>query len=330
MRLHDAYFLYLEHRKKARISPKTLALDEQRAPSLLATLGGLEVASLTADDIRSYQEARRAKVGGRTINIELGLLRRVLKGCGQWARLSEEIEFEQEKSTGGRVISEEQKRRLFELSEEKPRWFVCSCAAFIAANTSLRPVELLGLQWQDVDLSGRTVAVRRTKGRTAGVRTIPLNESASAAFLRLYERCKTLGWTDPDDWVFPGNETAGELTRARPARGWRTAWRSLTEAAGLRGLRFYDLRHQVITELCEKGVPDRVVSEIAGHSSPEMLKTYTHIRMGKMREAVESLGQTNGKLPPGRAARSQGAALAQAFRALADLVELMDETGRAS
>jgi integrase-like protein len=48
---------------------------------------------------------------------------------------------------------------------------------------------------------------------------------------------------------------------------WRSAWRTLTKAAGLRGLRFHDLRHLAITELLESGLPDQAVMEIAGYVS---------------------------------------------------------------
>src|SRR5206468_9010008 len=43
----------------------------------------------------------------------------------------------------------------------------------------------------------------------------------------------------------------------RPAKGWRSAWRSLKKAAGMPKLRFHDLRHTCITKLAEAGVPDR-------------------------------------------------------------------------
>jgi integrase len=72
-------------------------------------------------------------------------------------------------------------------------------------------------------------------------------------------------------------------------KSWRSAWRSLTKAAGLKGLRFHDLRHQAITELLESGLSDQTVMEIAGHVSKEMLAHYSHIRLQAKRQAVEKL-----------------------------------------
>ena len=72
-------------------------------------------------------------------------------------------------------------------------------------------------------------------------------------------------------------------------KGWRTAWRHLTTKAGLKGLRFHDLRHQAITELCEAGLSDMTIMGIAGHVSKEMLAHYSHIRLQAKRQAVEAL-----------------------------------------
>jgi integrase len=67
------------------------------------------------------------------------------------------------------------------------------------------------------------------------------------------------------------------------------AWRKLTRAAGLKGLRFHDLRHQCITELLEAGAPEAAVLSIAGHVSRKMMEHYSHIRMEAKRKAIDAL-----------------------------------------
>ena len=54
-------------------------------------------------------------------------------------------------------------------------------------------------------------------------------------------------------------------------------------------LRFYNLRHQFVTELSENGVPDNVIRELAGHIDPEMTRHYSHPRIAACRAAVETL-----------------------------------------
>jgi hypothetical protein len=76
-----------------------------------------------------------------------------------------------------------------------------------------------------------------------------------------------------------------------PAAKWDTAWRALREAAGLRGLRFHDLRHTVVTRLLEAGEPDHVVESITGHLSRRMLEHYSHIRLTAKSAALDRLSE---------------------------------------
>jgi len=70
---------------------------------------------------------------------------------------------------------------------------------------------------------------------------------------------------------------------------FRTAWRRLTKAAGLVGLRFHDLRHHAITELAESQVSDQTIMAIAGHVSQKMLARYSQVRSEARRQAVMAL-----------------------------------------
>jgi integrase len=53
--------------------------------------------------------------------------------------------------------------------------------------------------------------------------------------------------------------------------------------------RYYDLRHQCITELLEAGIPEGVIREVAGHVDPAMTRHYSHPRIAARRAAVEAL-----------------------------------------
>jgi integrase len=104
----------------------------------------------------------------------------------------------------------------------------------------------------------------------------------------LWDRSGKLGAAQPDHFVFPACEN-GHVDPTRPMKTWRTAWRSLTKKAGLKGLRFHDLRHQCITELAESGQSDQTIMSIAGHVSREMLDHYSHIRLEAKRTALAAL-----------------------------------------
>jgi integrase len=70
---------------------------------------------------------------------------------------------------------------------------------------------------------------------------------------------------------------------------WDTAWRNLRPKAGLPKLRFHDLRHTIITELAEAGVPDHVMESISGHLSRRIVEHYSHERIEAKREALDAL-----------------------------------------
>ena len=156
---------------------------------------------------------------------------------------------------------------------------IAKCAAILALNTTMRGCELKGLRRGDVDLFEKTLTIRRETTKTdAGNRVIPLNRDAVLALSELLARAELLGAGELDHFIFPACE-CGVIDPTRPTKGWRTAWRHLTRQAGLKGLRFHDLRHQAITELCEAGLSDMTVRGIAGRVSREMLMHYSHIRM---------------------------------------------------
>ena len=163
------------------------------------------------------------------------------------------------------------------------------CAAVVAANTSMRPVEVKHLRRCDVDLVETLVHVRRSKNETSH-RVIPLNASAIEAAARMFERADQLGHTEPEHYLWPACQW-GRFDATKPMLKWDTAWRALRDEAGLHGLRFHDLRHTVITELAEMGVADHVLESISGHLSRRMLEHYSHIRIDAKRQALDALDE---------------------------------------
>ena len=166
----------------------------------------------------------------------------------------------------------------------------------LALCTTMRGVEIRNLRWQDVDLLKRTLTIRRSK-TDAGLRSIPMNEDAYAATQELWERARAFGGTSSKHFLFPACEN-GKIDPQRCQKSWRTAWRRLTEAAGIPGFRFHDCRHHAITELAESQASDSTIMALAGHVAQSMLKHYSHVRQEAKREAVSVLSAR----PPSKSA----------------------------
>jgi integrase len=159
----------------------------------------------------------------------------------------------------------------------------------LTSHTTMRPKELKRLRWADLDAFDRLITVRRSK-TDAGTRVIPLNDEAWNAVAALKQRADAAGVYGADCFVFCRQWP--RIDPERPMASWRSAWRSLRKAAGMPKRRYYDLRHQCVTEMLEAGVPEGVIREIAGHVDPAMTRHYSHPRIAARRAAVETLTTT--------------------------------------
>jgi site-specific recombinase XerD len=83
-------------------------------------------------------------------------------------------------------------------------------------------------------------------------------------------------------WVF---NRAG-----RHILSFRKAWDAACEAAGLKGLRFHDLRRSAIRNMVRAGVPDRVAMAISGHKTRAILDRYNIVSGRGLAEAGEKIG----------------------------------------
>jgi len=292
--------------REAHLARRSVATEQQRLKVLRAYFGATTLSKITADSILAYIPHRKAaSAANRTINMELGILRRILKKAKRWY-----------------LVADDEKLRLLKLAASRPEWQVAYLAAVLALNTTMRSGEIRGLRWRDVDLMERTLTVRRSKTE-AGERVLPLNDEAWDAILELRDRAKaSFGENLSADWyVFPHAEGFTAPEPEKPMSGWRTAWRTLTRAiqcpvcerlqspgeacanekckasirglkSTLAGLRFHDLRHHAITELAEsEHTSEQTIMAIAGHVSTRMLRHYSHVRRDAMRSALNSLSR---------------------------------------
>ncbi len=315
----EALERYLQDRA-AHVAPRSHRSESDHAKPLRESFGVTPVSRISAESILAYVRDRKGKgISNVTINMEIGILRRVLKRAKRWSLIADEIPRLPERRDIGRALTPDEKLRLLRIAQIRPEWQTAYLASVLALNTTMRGCELKGLRWGDVDLLARTLSVRRSK-TAAGERVIPLNADALATVLRLRERAKTQfgDSLSPDWYLLPHAEGYSKPDPTRPMSDWRSAWRSLTRAvecpacgqlqapaemcandeckadthtvrSPLHGLRFHDLRHHAVTELAESQASDQTIMAIAGHVSPRMLAHYSHVRLDAKRQALDAL-----------------------------------------
>jgi integrase len=148
-----------------------------------------------------------------------------------------------------------------------------------AAVTGLRQSELLGLRWRDVDWVAQRIRVRNTyvrgehssdgKFELSTRRSVPMADRV-ARELDAWSRRTAYG-TD-DDLVFAHPQTGKELDRSKVTKRFKAACRD----AGVRPVRFHDLRHTFGTRLAASGESMRTIQEFMGHADIKTTQIYTH------------------------------------------------------
>lgn len=275
--------------RPGHISKRSIQFEKERLKPLCEFFGEKAVGRIRGEDIRAFQTARReAGLSSKTINMDVGVLRLLLKRAKTWTLVADDVKlFPKQPRIVAKVLTREQKTQLFRVASSRPDWMVAYCAAVLAVSTTCRSVELKNLRWADVDIFAQTIRIRRSKTE-AGHRTIPLNRDATLALAKLRERAEAFGSTAPEHYRFPACENK-HVDLSNPQKSWRSAWRRLTKAAGFAGLRFHDLRHQAITEMAEAGASDATIMAVAGHIDRAMMEHYSHVRMAAKRDVLQKL-----------------------------------------
>jgi len=288
----------------SNIAASTVRIEHDNLKHILPVLGRVMLHDMQAEDVTRYQQHRISEgAATKTVNLEVGTLRAILKRNKVWARIQPDIRMFPETENIGRAINEEEEDKLLRACLHS-RSRSLYPAIVLALSTCMRYSEIRGLCWAQVNLESAFVEVGKSKTQSGTNRVIPLNTRASAA-LKV--------WADQfphrrsEHFVFPSERygaardgfsgSAYNTNPERPIRSWKVAWIAAKKRAGVK-CRFHDLRHTGCTRMLEGGVPYPVVASVMGWSpatAARMAKRYGHIGQKAYRQAVELL---NGNKTP--------------------------------
>jgi integrase len=157
-----------------------------------------------------------------------------------------------------------------------------------AAFTGLRRGELVALRWREVDFARQMIRVSASYGngeltlpKSGKGRSVPMAPPVAEALARLGQRER---WTGPDDLVFVG--AGGSYL---DASALRRRYVAAQRAAGLRPLRFHDLRHTFGTLAVEHVASLVELQAWMGHADIKTTMRYTHVRSHE--DAAERLAR---------------------------------------
>jgi integrase len=302
--------------KKATLAPRSVAIEKANLAHLLPELGRKLVCDIDARDIARYQQKRiDAEASPKTVNLEIGTLRAILKRFGHWARLQPNVNMLATRDDIGRAITPEEESALLQAcGKSRSRSLVPFVT--LAIETGARYGVIRTLQWGCVDFENRCLKWGKDKTAAGTGRVIPLSQRAMAALsfwaTHFPER-------KPEHYVFPAERygAAGDefcakaynVDPSKPIGSIKEAWEAAKLRAGriLKGeteeadpkekiaplvCRFHDLRHTAVSRMLNAGIPIAKVAKIAGWSPATMVRMaarYGHFSLNDLRGAVESI-----------------------------------------
>jgi hypothetical protein len=133
---------YLEDRA-AHVQPRSKRSEFDHAKPIREYFASLPVARIDAESILAYVRQRKAKgLSSTTVNMEIGILRRILKRAKRWHLVEDEIPQLPERRDIGRALQPEEKLHLLRLAQSRPEWETAYLASVLALNTTMRGCEI--------------------------------------------------------------------------------------------------------------------------------------------------------------------------------------------
>ncbi|MEJ9256033.1 tyrosine-type recombinase/integrase [Bacillus wiedmannii] len=194
----------------------------------------------------------------------------------------------------------EEEVKKFLLHSQESRYHI---GYLLAITTGMRMGEVLGLRWQDVDFEKHTVTINQTSGHdnkikktaktNSSKRTIPVPketiESLKKHKVLINQEKLKLGSAYQDFDLINCNEFGMIIKKANFRKNFIRAIHN----AGVKEIKFHDLRHTHATILLKQGVNPKIISERLGHTDISMtLSVYSHVLPNMQEEAVKNFGKS--------------------------------------
>jgi integrase len=244
-------------------------------------------------------EKARSGLSPRTVQYIRDVLRNALNKAMRWGlvirNVAELVDVPRIPRAERLILDVEQARRFLEVTHGHD----LEALYTVALAVGLRQGEALGLKWEDISFSRRTLTVRRALQRAAGKlvfvepksatsrRTIPLPTVVIDALHRHRERQGERRHRPGPPWgglVFTSN-----VGTPIDTRNLVRSYKALLRKARLSPeIRFHDLRHSCASLLLAQGISPRTIMETLGHSQIGLtLNTYAHVVPSMQRDAAD-------------------------------------------
>jgi integrase len=303
---------FLEDVQRGSVRESTYSRDKYLVTNhVKPSIGRVKLKNVNALHLQGlYRERLDYGLSGSTVQKIHHVLHKALAQAVKWNLIprnpAEDVKAPTPTPKEMYPLSEGEARRLLEAA----RGDRLEALYVLAVHTGMRRGELLGLKWEDVDLEGQTVRVRRTLTRTGNGRRLALGEPKtrkSRRTVRLTQRAvealrshrarqaeeklRAGGLYQDQGLVFAG-ERGGFIN---PSNLRQRSFAPLLKRAGLPPITFHDLRHTCASLLFQRNVHPKHVQELLRHASVAItLDTYSHMLPGMGGEAANAINDALG------------------------------------
>ena len=309
----EAYLLLRE----PHWGPKTQLMHANSLVHLKPHFGKSMLGEIDKAQVSKYQRARlKDKASPRSINIEIALVRLVLRDAKLWQNIAGDVKMLEEESDIGRELGDDEAIRLLTACKASASRSLYP-GVLVSIHTGLRSHELRLLRWRQVDLAKGTITVGKSKTKGGKGRLVYLSETAIQTLKNWKAQFPD---AKPNHAVFPSEAyamkgkkgTPGGIVASyrtdpnTPIGSWKRSWATAKKAAGVEA-RWQDLRHTAASKIAAGGATDQTLMALFGWMSPKMIERYSHVREEAKMRAVKVFDNPESLEGPPKNHHSEGA-----------------------
>ena len=292
---------WLERYVSKRVRGSTMDGYRQRAKHIVDGLGDVSIVDLRPDHLIEYYDSKLLNLSASTITKHHHLIVDCLSDAVKWNLITRNVGIAVEPPRAP-------KKEMKALSVGETHRFLDNCITepwrtifHTLIWTGIRRSELLGLQWNDLDLDMALMTIRRSLVRlqngtyvtdepktSSGARSLDLAPSTCI----LLKQHRADQERDVELLGIPSSQA--NFVFGHPDGTPRTPstvtqqFRRIASRAGLSGVRLHDLRHTHASLMLQQGTDIKTISTRLGHSSVAFtMDTYAHLLPGMQKAAME-------------------------------------------
>ena len=289
----DAYLIRYASKK----APETYRNYQGAVKRICDEIGGLNASQLTPRDVEDLISALACKYGANTVSNAYAVLRIAYNKAVKLGELNSNpalrVDAPEKNLNPTSHIPDADFRAIYEAASLHP---YSHARVEVGMFVPIRPGEILGLRWDDIDWDAGTLRVERqlqwvkgeglvfrvTKNRKS--RTIPLTSGTLRVLQthKSYQEMNKQEWEEDHNLIFPN--TVGKPLDAKRDYKW---WSEILKRAGVQHYQLYQMRKTAISHLENLGTPTSTILKFTGHSS--ITTVYNHYASSTDRADIEAL-----------------------------------------